>query len=105
MLGFLINKDVRAVCKSLDEHPDEWKPFKFGDTTYELTHTSGLYVWAANQAYGVSIRERENGTKLFGGVTFLSSFGLSPSHWVLSAAINRWKARDTRSAEALLRAA
>jgi hypothetical protein len=89
-LDFLIPADVRAVRDSLD-CGDDWKPWYIGGRLYHLTHVeTGLYLWTQNRAYGLEIHNRDSVT-LYGGVTILSSFGLSIGRWSLFFAIRRWE--------------
>ncbi len=90
----IISNDVRAVVWSLDHEPRDWS----ASTILEkgpayLVHKSGLRVWALNRPYGVEIKGR-NHLRIWGGVSILSTFLLSPSHWLLSCAIGRWLVRS-----------
>lgn len=89
-LDFLVPEDVLVVRHSLDTEPQEWEPYYIGPDLFELRHRrSCVTVWTRNRAYGVNIKGPDG--HLWGGVGFLSSAGLSPGHWVLSAAIGRWE--------------
>ncbi len=94
MFDWIIHRDVRDTIASLDNHPEEWTQ-NFGT----LDHKGGLSVWRHNRAYGVEILYR--GSHIWGGVTLLSTFGLSPSHWALSNAIGRWQRRNASIADLL----
>jgi hypothetical protein len=93
LLDAFLPLDVVAVRDSLD-CGDDWKPTAYpnGGLTY-LTHVeTGIYVWTRNRPYGLEIYDRLR-RSLWGGVTCLSSFYLSPGHWSLYFAIRRWERR------------
>lgn len=76
---------VTLVVRSMRENPDDWLV-----THYEATHKSGVYVWIANSYYGMEIK---GAGAHFGGVTFLSCFGLSFRHWQLYFATRKLRNR------------
>lgn len=73
-----------AVARSLAADPSAWSR-----SNYMLHHVSGFSLWIANRPYGAEI-ERDS-ISVWGGVSFLSTFGLSPGHHLLNAAIRRWE--------------
>lgn len=88
----LARRDVQAAIASIDNEPAAWEPNYHSGKLFSIIHSrSGLSVWCANSVYGMEIKERRFGTVLWGGVGFLSSFGLNLNHWILWAAVNRWR--------------
>lgn len=87
---WLCGRDVLTTARCLRREPNAWSDdSRSMGNPYRLTHTSGLSVWVANSVYGMGI----DGTgvshhrpRIWGGVTFLSTFGLSVRHWILWAA-------------------
>lgn len=79
------------TADSINEHPTTWHADPHIDRDgypYRLHHDSGVSVWIANRQYGIEVKwpgERE-----WGGVTMLSALGLSPGHWLISIAADRW---------------
>ena len=66
---------VSIAVASMREHPEQWTV-----NACHVRHSSGVEVWTANSAYGIGLR----GFGVdWGGVTMLSSFGLSFRHWQL----------------------
>ncbi len=76
----------RETLRLLREEPAAWK----SDSCY-MVHPFGLAVWTANGSYGMEIADGQFGPVLWGGVGFLSSFGLSWRHWRLWAAAKQAK--------------
>lgn len=86
--------DPVAVARSLAEEPNAWtSDARALGSLYEITHRSGLSLWCANGSYGMRIFTPRNRC-LWGGVTALSSVGLSPGHHLLRRAANRWIAEN-----------
>lgn len=84
--------EVLAVARSLRDDAGSWN----GDDHYRLVHPNGVRVWRENRAYGLHIAVGHSWLgerKVWGGVTMLSSFGLSLSHHLLNHAIKRWERR------------
>lgn len=90
------------VARSLREEPTRWSHDGLRmSQVYELRHDSGLILWVANGTYGMRV---ENKNARWGGVTGLSSFGLSPGHHLLRRAADKWLrafAADYRSPDLL----
>lgn len=91
------------VARSLKREPEAWSADTernpYLSLNYQLEHRSGLTLWIANSAYGQQVVPPGGvcyGPGHWGGVTVLSSIGLSPGHWLLWAAARRW-ARERRS--------
>ena len=88
---WLLGEDVLVVARSLRAEPASRADDGENGTAYTLTHRSGLQVWVGNSAYGMSISAPASsngfrGVRIWGGVGFLSTFGLSIRHWALWAA-------------------
>jgi hypothetical protein len=79
-----------AVADLLKADPDGWKYLStLNPEPFEIRHSSGLTVWVSNGSYGVNVTAPRSTT--WGCVTFLSSFGLSPGHWLIWNAYRRWR--------------
>lgn len=90
LLARLLFGEVPCVlAKSLRDRPDQWRA-----TNFELVHATGLEVWTANSVYGCSVNKGNR--TLWGGVSALSTFGLSPGHWYLKLAADGWVRRRIR---------
>lgn len=77
---------VSQVVEWIDRHPEEWA---LDRGHFRLVHKpSGVALWIANGAYGISIEIR--GREVWGGSFLLSTFGLSVQHWRLWFAYKRW---------------
>jgi hypothetical protein len=86
------------VAASLADQPERWTADLHTNDDgepYTLAHDSGLVLWTANEAYGMDIRL--GGKLLWGGVTLSSTFRLSPGHWLLRGAADRWIRRHRGS--------
>jgi hypothetical protein len=90
-----------AVEWSLRREPYRWthsdpNPYLNGHIC-TLHHDSGVVVWRhSGGAYGDKVQGSHVPT--WGGVTALSSIGLSPGHHLIHAAANRWVRFNARSA-------
>lgn len=91
---WFFGNDVLALYRSIREDPDAWvadRSIFSEDKVYFLTHQkTGLLFWVANRPYGMAIKRCYGGDELAGGVTGLSSMGLSPSHWLMDRAFAYW---------------
>lgn len=94
-MKFLIHPVVREVVADLDANPKNWR------RTYGYIHNDkNWHIWLSplgtvalsidRTFYGLPPREY----RIWGGVTWLSSLGLSLSHHYLAAAIRRWEKRE-----------
>ena len=106
-----------AVAYSLKNKPQEWTSLLTGEKLYELKHKSGIIVWVANSVWGVDVfktdpditgRLLEKKTKLWGGLTIISAFYLSPGHWLIWNATKPWRAKakpepETKTNEIIVR--
>lgn len=87
-LAYAINGKIPfMVVQSLTKEPAEWTL-----SFCRLRHTNGIAIWVGNQAYGISVEGVE--TRLYGGVTGLSSMGLSLGHHYIHRAVQKWIAED-----------
>jgi len=93
----MINQNVKDTIASLREQPNDWKPYYIGPKPYRIEHkTKPLAIWVANGIPGMGLQYR--GLDFWGGVTFCSTFMLSPSHIALWWASREWL-RDSRPPE------
>ena len=76
---------ARYVINSLSEEPQRW----LGDG-FSLKRPDGVEVWVANGQAGLSVKDKVSGAT-WGGLTFRSAFGLSPTHWRLWRAVREWQ--------------
>lgn len=75
-----------AVARSLRDDADSWEV-----SNCTLSHKSGVTLWIGNLAYGMQVYSDKARTQsVWGGVTFRSTFGLSPSHHLLRRSADRW---------------
>jgi hypothetical protein len=87
---FFFGETPCAVADLLASDPGGWQyRGTMADTPFEIRHASGLTVWIANDSYGVSATAPH--AKTWGWVTWRSSFGLSPGHWLIWNAYRRWR--------------
>jgi len=85
----MTNKYVSDVVWSLDNEPQKWSYDAGG---FRLCHENGkVEVWITNRSYGLHITLQNR--RVWGGVTWLSTVGLSVSHWRLWRAVKRWERR------------
>lgn len=91
-----------VIAEDLRRNPLDWRPSTERNPlllrAYRLERRgSALNVWIASSWWGVTVYSR--GAALWGGVTVLSTFGLSPGHWLLWSAVRF--ALKAQAAEAL----
>lgn len=93
--GFDPERGIYAnVLRSLEAAHDDWQHC-FGWLRHRRT---GVSVWIYSGEFGLEIAAGPFGQPLWGGVTMLSSIGLSPRHWRLNRAVRRWFERNAMSA-------
>lgn len=85
-----------AVSASLRDDGSSWTEGggafdRFG-RPFKLRHRSGLTLWIANRAFGMTVTP--TGGRKWGSVTLLSAFGLSPGHWLLRRSADRWLVKN-----------
>ena len=82
------------IARSLRDEPAAWihDSSEWRREPYKLHHRGGVALWIANGSYGMQVRvgDRLSGEAQWGGVTMISTFGLSPGHHLLRRAADKW---------------
>jgi hypothetical protein len=92
---FFYGKTPLAIEASLRDKPQDWRADwnPMTGSVCSIDHKDGPILWTGNNAYGMGLFSGGpygRGACVWGGVTSLSVFGLSPGHWLLRRAADRW---------------
>jgi hypothetical protein len=85
MLRFIASPLARSVADLLDNDPSGWTA-----DHYHAEHRSGLRIWVANKAYGLTVTTPRRMFK-FWDVTMWCLVGGSPNQWLVWLAFARWR--------------